>query len=280
MAPGSEATINYGSDSVAVTVKLTLTSADQKISADGTFGRPGDALNVKLANVDLANVDALLLRPPQLTGPRRAAGTISGTKDAPAVKAGFEISQGGFRQYRYETFGGTVNYNGSGVTLDTKLQQNPTTFITAKGYVPVALFKGGAMDDRDAAHGAPAAKDQIDLHIEHADRPRSHPGVHDRADQRHRDAPGEGRHHGLGGRPAPERRRERRQGGVHGCADRRQLREPAGRSIASDRCTSPTSRCSITTRARCRSPATWPFTNRQLAAFSCTSANDFKVIDS
>ena len=29
-------------------------SGDQQISADGTFGRPGDALKVTLANVDLA----------------------------------------------------------------------------------------------------------------------------------------------------------------------------------------------------------------------------------
>ena len=43
MAPGSEATIKYGSDSVTVT-NLTLMSGDQQISADGTFGRPGDAL--------------------------------------------------------------------------------------------------------------------------------------------------------------------------------------------------------------------------------------------
>ena len=93
MASGSEATINYGGDAVAVK-GLTLTSADQHISADGTFGRPGDALNVKVANVDLASVDALLLRPPQLTGRVNASATITGTKDAPAAKGDFTISQG------------------------------------------------------------------------------------------------------------------------------------------------------------------------------------------
>jgi autotransporter translocation and assembly factor TamB len=166
MASGSEATIKYGSDSVTVT-NLTLTNAGQQISADGSFGRPGDALNVKLANVDLANVDALLLRPPQLTGRVNATGTITGTKDAPEVKADFQVTQGGFRQYRYDTLGGTVNYTAPGLTVDARLQQNPTTFITAKGYLPATLFKSGAMDDRAAAHGATVAKaDQIDFHIE------------------------------------------------------------------------------------------------------------------
>jgi autotransporter translocation and assembly factor TamB len=166
MASGAQATIRYGGDAVAVK-DLTLISGDQRISAEGTFGRPGDALKVTLANVDLANVDALLLRPPQLAGRANATATITGTTAAPAVEANFEITQGGFRQYRYDSFGGTLNYGGAGVTLDTKLQQNPTTFLTAKGYLPMSLFKSGAAADRDAAHGAPTAKaDQIDFHVE------------------------------------------------------------------------------------------------------------------
>ena len=54
---------------------LELVSGDQQIAADGTFGRPGDALKVTLTNVDLASVDALLLRPPQFTGRLNATGT-------------------------------------------------------------------------------------------------------------------------------------------------------------------------------------------------------------
>ena len=61
-----------------------------------------------------------------------------------------------------------MNYAGAGLTLDAKLQQNPTTYLTAKGYVPAALFKGGVTAaEREAAHGAPIAPgDRIDLHIE------------------------------------------------------------------------------------------------------------------
>jgi autotransporter translocation and assembly factor TamB len=161
--PGAEATIKYAADTIAVD-NLALTSGDQRITADGTFGRPGDALNVSMTNVELASVDAMLLRPPQLTGRVNATGTVTGTKDAPAVKADFQVNQGGFREYRYDSFGGTVNYAGAGFTIDAKLQQNPTTYITAKGYVPTALFGAG---DRDAAHRAPVvAADRVDLHIE------------------------------------------------------------------------------------------------------------------
>src|SRR3954469_12333571 len=54
------------------------------------------------------------------------------------------------------------------MTADAKLQQNPTTYLTAKGYVPTALFKGsGSAAQRAAAHGAPIAEgDRIDLHVE------------------------------------------------------------------------------------------------------------------
>jgi len=166
LASGSEPAISYAHQAVAVK-DLTLTSGDQRIAADGTFGRGGDALKVTLTNVDLASVDAILLRPPQFTGRLNASGTITGTPDAPQAKAAFEVGQGGFRQYKYESLGGTVDYAGAGVTLETKLQQNPTTYIIAKGYVPTALFKPTSSQERAAAHGAPGApEDRIDVHIE------------------------------------------------------------------------------------------------------------------
>src|SRR3954468_2743972 len=167
LAPGSDATINYANEVVSVK-NVTLTSGQQQIAADGAFGKAGEALKVTLTNVDLANVDAMLLRPPQLTGTLNASATVSGTTAAPDVKGDFKIEKGGFQQYRYDSLGGTVNYAGTGLTLDTRLQQNPTTYLTAKGYVPIALFKGGTTAAaRSAAHGAPiAAGDRIDLHVE------------------------------------------------------------------------------------------------------------------
>ena len=86
---------------------------------------------------------------------------ITGTTDAPRVNAEFQINQGGFRQFHYDSLQGTADYSGKGLTLDAKLQQNPTTFLTAKGYVPVALFNGTAGDEATVA-----SDNRIDLHIE------------------------------------------------------------------------------------------------------------------
>jgi translocation and assembly module TamB len=163
---GPDSAIQYGND--VVTVKdLRLVNGDQEVSVDGTFGRPGEALHVSARNIDLATVDALMLRQPQLSGWLNATATVSGTKEAPDVQAEFNIEQGGFRQFRYDKFGGTVKYAGQGVTVDTKLDQNPTTWLTAKGYLPLALFKPGTAESRAAAHGAAFnPEDRIDFHVD------------------------------------------------------------------------------------------------------------------
>ena len=165
-APNIEAAIRFFPDAIEVK-NLELVNGDQKISAEGTFGRPGDALKVTLNNIDVASVDALLLRPPQLSGRLTATGIVSGAKDKPQVKADFQVTQGGFRNFHYESFNGKVDYAGSGLTVDTRLQQNATTYLTAKGYVPVAAFSAVSAEARAAAHGAEtAAEDRIDLHVE------------------------------------------------------------------------------------------------------------------
>ena len=163
-APNTEATINYARDSVNVD-NLKLVNGDQAIDAEGSFGRPADALHVTARNIDVATLDALMLREPQLTGRLNADATITGTKDQPQVKAEFKVDKGGFRQFKYDTFGGTVNYGGQGLDVDARLQQNPTTWIEAKGYVPVAAFKSGTNAGGDH-RTAVAREDQFDLHVD------------------------------------------------------------------------------------------------------------------
>jgi hypothetical protein len=162
-APGAQAAIQYGPD--IVTVKgLALTSGDQEITAEGSFGQPGDALLVKMNNLDMATIDALLLREPQLSGRLNASSTIDGSRDAPQVTATFGIRQGGFRQFKYDRFDGSVKYGGAGANLDARLEQNPTTWITAKGYVPAAAF--GATNPAHEQRAASASENAFDLHVD------------------------------------------------------------------------------------------------------------------
>ena len=146
-----------------------LVSGDQQISADGTFGRPGDALKITMRNVDLAAVDTLLLRPPQFKGRVDATGVLRGTTQALQGNAEFQVTKGSFRNFQYDTFAGTVDYKGHGLTVDTKLQQNATQWLTAKGYVPRALFTPGesVVTPSSASHDLVVApEDRVDLTID------------------------------------------------------------------------------------------------------------------
>ena len=191
----------------------TLVSGDQQISADGTFGRPGDALKFTMTNVDLAAVDALLLRPPQFNGRVDATGTLRGTRQALQANAEFQVNKGSFRKFQYETFAGTVDYEGQGLTVDARLQQNATQWITAKGYVPRALFTARASAPAPSAadHDVVVApEDRIDLTID------SSPidlgliqGFNDMVDRRQGNARSAPSRHRLGRRSASDRRDRR-----------------------------------------------------------------------
>jgi autotransporter translocation and assembly factor TamB len=163
---GTRAEIRYGGGAVSVK-DLRLVSGRQEIAVSGTFGQPEDAMRVTAQNVDLGTIDALLLRPPMLSGTLNASADISGNGDAPRVESRFDVTQGAFRQAHYDSFGGTVNYEGRGLTLDARLQQSPTSFLEAKGYVPVAAFRrppeeGGGKRPPEEGGGK---KDAFDLHI-------------------------------------------------------------------------------------------------------------------
>jgi translocation and assembly module TamB len=168
MVPGSQAAVQYADEAIVVR-GLDLVSGDQRISADGTFGRPGDALKITMRNVDLAAVDALLLRPPQFKGRVDATGVLRGTRQALQGNAEFQVNKGSFRMFQYETFAGTVDYKGQGLTIDTRLQQNATQWLTAKGYVPRALFtpRESALAPSSASHdNVVAPEDRVDLTID------------------------------------------------------------------------------------------------------------------
>ena len=143
LATGAPAVIRYGTDAVSLQ-DVRLVSGDQTISASGAFGRTGDSLTVKAENISLASVDALMLRPAQLSGRLTASAVASGTKDAPVVKADFSVANGAFQQFHYDTLGGSASYDGARVTLDARLQQNATQWLTAKGELPTALFGAAA----------------------------------------------------------------------------------------------------------------------------------------
>jgi autotransporter translocation and assembly factor TamB len=97
-----------------------------------------------------------------------ATGTLRGPREALQATAEFQVNKGSFRKFQYETFAGMVDYQGQGLTVDTRLQQNATQWFTAKGYVPRALFtpRASAPAPSTTDHHVVAPEDRIDLTID------------------------------------------------------------------------------------------------------------------
>jgi hypothetical protein len=138
--PASHPTIQYGNNRVVVD-DIKLVNVDQHIEAQGTIGSGSDTLRVKADNVDVAQLDALMLGDQRLSGRLNANATVSGTTAAPRVAGDFTLSQGAFRNFKFMSFGGKVDYAGKGMNLDVRLDQDAQAWLTAKGFAPLTLFQ-------------------------------------------------------------------------------------------------------------------------------------------
>ncbi len=162
-APGSAAAVRYGNDRIEVQ-NLTLVSGDQTIDASGAFAlkssQPETALTVNARNVDISQIERLALQNRGFTGRLDGTAKIQGSLDQPLVSGNVSVTNGGFKGYKYESLTAKVDYNPSAIGLDATLQQSPTAAITAKGTVPMTLFRRA-----EAGHVAARTGDEIDLRI-------------------------------------------------------------------------------------------------------------------
>jgi hypothetical protein len=163
-APGSQATVKYGSDKVQFE-NVRLVSADQSLDVNGTLAvgtaTPSGAIDVKASNVDLKQLETLALQNRGLSGRLNADATIAGSTAAPDVTGKVEITNGGFQNYHYDSLAASVDYKGTRLGLDARLQQSPTEYITAKGSVPTSLFQASPTGE----HVEPAPGEAIDVQV-------------------------------------------------------------------------------------------------------------------
>jgi hypothetical protein len=160
---GAEATVRYGRSRLEVD-NLRLTSADQALTVNGTFALEGDTpageVKVQASNVDLQQLETLLLMNRGFAGKLSANATIAGTAKTPAVDGHVEVVNGAFGNFKYETLTADVDYTATRIGLDATLRQSPAESITAKGSVPMTLFRPGP-----GGHVAESEGDRVDLRI-------------------------------------------------------------------------------------------------------------------
>ncbi len=161
-APGTDATIRYGSDRLGVE-GVSLVSGDQRIDADGVIGSSTEVLRVRAQNVDVSQLDQLLLTNQEIAGRLDANAVVSGPMSDPRIEGEFALRKGAFRAFMFEALTGKLDYLGQGMKIDVRLDQSPTAWLTAAGYAPLSLFRPAP--EGATGHDAPALGEAIDIQI-------------------------------------------------------------------------------------------------------------------
>ena len=161
--PASHPTIQYGNNRVVID-DIKLVSADQRIEAQGAIGSADETLRVKAESVDVAQLDALALGDQRLAGRLNANATVSGTMAAPRVVADFALTDGAFRDFKFMSFMGKVDYADRGMNVDVRLDQDPQSWLTAKGFAPTTLFQPTPRA-MEGEHVAPPLGEAINIEV-------------------------------------------------------------------------------------------------------------------
>jgi cytoskeletal protein CcmA (bactofilin family) len=161
--PASHPTIQYGNNRVVID-DIKLVSADQRIEAQGAIGSADETLRVKAESVDVAQLDALALGDQRLAGRLNASATVSGTTAAPRVVADFALTDGAFRDFKFMSFMGKVDYADRGMNVDVRLDQDPQSWLTAKGFAPTTLFQPTPRA-MEGEHVAPPVGEAINIEV-------------------------------------------------------------------------------------------------------------------
>jgi translocation and assembly module TamB len=155
---GQTAVIKYVGDRVDVG-DLTLVRGTQQIAVAGGFdlgtdpspATNGKPLELRLLEVELADVNHALLGTRQLTGRINGTVTITGNRAVPAVAGDLTIANGMVQTVPFQSVQARGQYKAGVATIDALLDQAPGSSLKATGTIQVAA-------------NAPAGQ-TMDLHV-------------------------------------------------------------------------------------------------------------------
>jgi translocation and assembly module TamB len=167
MAPGSNAAIQYGGNRVQLQ-NVHLVNGSQSLAVNGAFALgdtpSAEGVTVQAQNVDISQLERLAMQNRGFTGTLNANAKISGSAKAPDVTGHLDIQNGGFQQFKYQSFTFDGGYRNQVATLDARLVQQPGVEVTAKGTAPLSAFE----PNPPGVHGhvAPSGTDQINVRVQ------------------------------------------------------------------------------------------------------------------
>ena len=165
-APGSSAAIQYGNNRVQLQ-GVRLVNGNQSLSVSGTFSLgdtpAAEGISVTAQNVDISQLERLAMQNRGFTGTLNANAMIAGTAKAPDVKGHIDIQNGGFQQFKYQSFSVDGGYQNQIATIDARLVQQPGVELTAKGTTPLTALQPNPPGV--SGHVAASGSDQVNVHV-------------------------------------------------------------------------------------------------------------------
>ena len=142
-AAGTAPRVSWNDEELSLTpMQFVGGAGDERIGLSGTWRSDGGGnLRVAANHVFLETLQGVSGRPARYGGVLDADLGIRGTRDAPIMAGTVTIAGGRVERVAYEKLAGRVEYANRMFSVDLRLDQGPGTWITAKGTMPLALFK-------------------------------------------------------------------------------------------------------------------------------------------
>jgi translocation and assembly module TamB len=118
------------------------TGASGRISIDGNLGRTAAAgeVTIRARDVPIEELPPLFPSVAGYRGQLNGTVTIAGSLSKPAVSADLAITNGGVREFSFQSLTAKGRWDGDVITGDVRLDQSQGLWFTASGSAPIDLF--------------------------------------------------------------------------------------------------------------------------------------------
>jgi autotransporter translocation and assembly factor TamB len=145
---GGPVVVHWDRDGVTVTPTTFVGgNGDERINISGSWRADGSgALRLTASHVFLDTFQSAFDRPTRYGGVLDADLTIRGTRARPVASGTLSIVNGRVERVAYQKLAGRIDYVDEIFSIDLRLDQSSSVWITAAGTVPMALFDDRLME--------------------------------------------------------------------------------------------------------------------------------------
>jgi autotransporter translocation and assembly factor TamB len=137
---------------ITITPSTFTSAGDSRIDIGGSWRHDGsEILKVTATRVSLDTLQRAFERPARYGGFLDLDASIRGG-DQPTVAATIALTSGRVERVTYQRLAGHVDYARRTLTIDLRLDQSPTVWLTAAGTLPIAVFGARSAMSAEEVH--------------------------------------------------------------------------------------------------------------------------------